>query len=375
MRLGTDVPVAQAGRRWFRLFPDDRRQALRVRRQLLASATALLACVALFIGHGLGLLPLRIAIAGSAIIMVLIVLFFSLFRTGLNLRFSDASLTTEQIAASILFLAYIMYYAPALRNSLSLFYMVAMLFGVLRLETRRLLGLALLALAAHSAMLLLAALNEPGIDLTAAMIQLAVLFMVLPWFAFMGGYVNSLRHRLSDSNRQLKDAIGRIEQIAIRDELSGAFNRRHLMDVLAREQSRARRLGSGFAVCLFDIDHFKIINDRFGHAAGDAVIRHVVVIAEAGLRSVDVVGRYGGEEFLLVLPDTDSRGAGAVAERIRADVEAAGFPQVPSDHRVTATFGAAAHQPDEAVDALLARADNALYQGKAAGRNRVVAVG
>lgn len=359
----------------FRLIPADARQALRMRRYLIGAGTSLLVVLALFVGAQIEALPLAVAAQGSAIIIALILLFYCVFRSGFNLRHADPSLTAEMIGAAILFLAYIMYHAESARNALSLFYMPALLFGVLRLDTRRLMALAALALSAHLAMLALAYRADPSMDVRAAGIQFAVLFIVLPWFAVMGGFVNALRHRLSDSHRQLKDAYERIEQIAVRDELTGLFNRRLLMEVLAREHSRARRQDSVFSVCMCDIDSFKGINDTLGHAAGDAVLRHFALAAGAKLRGVDVLGRFGGEEFLLILPDTDRGGAAVAAERIRADIEAAGFPQMPADRRVTVTIGIAASARGEDIEGLLARADRALYAGKAAGRNRVVALG
>jgi diguanylate cyclase (GGDEF)-like protein len=353
----------------------DARQALRVRRYLIGSATSLLMVVALFAGSRIGALPVEVAARGSAIILALILLFFALFRSGLNLRSADPSLTTEMIVAAIFFLAYIMYYAGPVRHALSLFYPVTLMFGVLRLRTRRLVLLAMLALAAHGSMLLLLRAGDPGLDLTPSYVHFAILALVLPWFAVMGGYVNALRRRLSDSNRELKAAFDRIEQIAVRDELTGLFNRRLLAEVMARESSRARRLARTYSVCLCDIDHFKSVNDSFGHAAGDAVLRHFALVAGGNLREVDVLGRYGGEEFLLVLPDTGRVGAAAVAERLRSNVEAAGFPGIPAQRRITVTVGVVTSRPGEDMEDLLARADGALYQGKAAGRNRVVALG
>ncbi len=359
----------------FGLLPQDARQAFRIRRFLIGSGTALLVIVALFVGARIGALPMQIAIGASIGVLALIALFYGLFRSGLNLRSADPSLTWEMIGVSVVFLAYIMYHAPGLRHALPAFYMVALLFGVLRLDTRTLLALAALALVAHATMLTLSFSRNHAMDVERAYVQFAVLLMVLPWFAVMGGFVNALRRRLSDSNRQLKLAYDRIELIAVHDELTGLHNRRYLMDAMAREHSRAKRLRTTFAVCLVDIDHFKRVNDKLGHAAGDAVLRHFAEIAKAGLRSVDVLGRYGGEEFLLILPDTDRAGARGAAERLRAAIEAAGFPQLPADWRVTATVGVAAHRSGESVEELVARADGALYEGKAAGRNRVLDVG
>ncbi|HEX9185164.1 MAG TPA: GGDEF domain-containing protein [Burkholderiales bacterium] len=347
------------------------RQALRLKRFLMAASTSLLAAAALFICQWLGLLPLKTAVGGSALIGFFVVLFYAVFRSGLNLRFRDPSLTAEMILAAVLVLAYLMVHAGPARSALSLFYPVALLFGALRLGTAPLLALAAVAFAAHAmVMVFTGALAGPAAAETWT--QLATLAIVLPWFAVMGGYVNKLRHRLSDSNRQLKEAADRAEEIAMRDVLTGAYNRRHLLDVLRREISRAQRVGAPLAVCLMDIDHFKRVNDNWGHAAGDAVLRHFATLASTGLRAVDVFGRFGGEEFLLILPDTDARGAVAVAERIRASVEQGAFPGVPAGHQVTVTIGVAGRNREETADALVARADLALYRGKDAGRNRVV---
>jgi len=372
--MDTEAPAARgrvAGA--LRFFPDDARQALRMRRYLMAAGTSLLLVAALFLGVRIEVLPVAVALEGSAIVVALIALFYAAFRSGLNLRFSDPSLTTEQIAAAILFLAYIMVHAPAARNALSLFYMVAMLFGVLRLGTSRLLALALLALAAHSAMLLVSFVRHPGADLSDALLQLGVLCIVLPWFALMGGYVNNLRARLSESNRRLSDAFTRIESIAVRDELTGIYNRRFLMAALEREAARTRR-GASFAVCLLDVDRFKGINDSHGHAAGDAVLKRFASIAAAELRAVDVFGRIGGEEFLAVLPDTDLEGAVTCAERIRLAVASSRFAELPAGEGVTVTAGVARAGRDEAPSQILARADEGLYRGKQQGRNRVVQV-
>jgi diguanylate cyclase (GGDEF)-like protein len=358
----------------FAFFPADERQALRVGRFLMAAGTSLLVCVALSVCAFLELLPWPVAIQGTAGIVLLIVLFYVLFRTGLNLRFADPSLTTEQAGAAILFLAYIMYHAGEARQAFALFYPVAMLFGVLRLNAARLMVLAILALGAHGTMLHLSYLRDADMDTQGALTQFAVLMIVLPWFAVMGGYVSRLRVRLSDSHRNLQHAFDRIEQLAIRDELTGTYNRRFLMEALQRERSRAERTGTSFSICVFDLDHFKSINDSLGHAAGDGVLKRFAQLAPRELRAIDVFGRFGGEEFMVILPGTDARGAVACAERVRQRLESSALTEIDG-RRATVTAGVATHQRGEDLAAVLARADEALYLGKARGRNRVVTIG
>jgi diguanylate cyclase (GGDEF)-like protein len=330
---------------------------------LMAGGTALLACLALLVCAFLDLLPWEVAIAGSAGVATLVVVFVLIFRTGINRRFRDPSLATEQTAAAILVLAYIMYHAAQVREALTVFYLLIMLFGALRLSAMRLAALSALALLAHGTMLHLSYLrDQASMDIQGAVTEFAVLMIALPWFAAMGGYVNRLRTNLAESNAKLEEALGRIRDIAVRDELTGAYNRRFLMETLQREHARSSR-GGGYAVCMIDVDYFKQVNDRLGHAAGDQVLQEVAQVVGRCLRGGDVFGRFGGEEFLAVLPDTARPGAVQVAERIRAAVQ--------SQSRVTVTIGVAEQGRDD-VKAVLARADQALYRGKAAGRNTVV---
>ncbi|WP_158508762.1 GGDEF domain-containing response regulator [Gemmatirosa kalamazoonensis] len=167
----------------------------------------------------------------------------------------------------------------------------------------------------------------------------------------------------------------RLAQLATTDPLTALLNRRALTERLTREMERALRNDSSVALLLIDLDHFKRVNDTHGHLVGDAVLRDVAELLISGVRGSDFVGRFGGEEFLVVLPDTDDDGAAAFAERIRERVEAhsfAGRDGAPPLH-MTASIGVATFPAAliESVEDLFARADAALYRAKAEGRNRV----
>ena len=170
---------------------------------------------------------------------------------------------------------------------------------------------------------------------------------------------------------RLLDRIGelqrRIELAARTDELTGLPNRRVLFEVLAREIERARRRAANFTVVFVDIDRFKLVNDRHGHQVGDAVLREAAAAIKAGLRTYDIVGRYGGEEFVMVLPDTGAWEGHAVAERIRESVAASLFAGMV---RLTVSMGVADLGADMDADRLLKAADTAVYRAKRAGRNR-----
>jgi diguanylate cyclase len=156
------------------------------------------------------------------------------------------------------------------------------------------------------------------------------------------------------------------------DGLTGLPNHTAWLQAVDRELARCRRTAQRAAVLMIDLDHFKAINDSHGHAAGDAVLRQVAQVLRQALRAQDLPGRYGGEEFGVLLPGSDAGGAETIAERIRARIEAA-VPEAGRAVRVTASIGCAALEPaDEGAAAWVARADRALYRAKAAGRNRAV---
>lgn len=158
------------------------------------------------------------------------------------------------------------------------------------------------------------------------------------------------------------------QHLATHDSLTDAFTRRHLSEACSLELERSRRQGREMSLLVMDIDHFKSVNDRFGHQAGDRVLIEFVACVRRLLRRPDQLGRFGGEEFVVLLPETPGDMAGAVAERIRAAVaESATQP------RCTVSIGVTTSRPDDqTVDTLLARADAAMYRAKEQGRNRVV---
>jgi diguanylate cyclase (GGDEF)-like protein len=182
------------------------------------------------------------------------------------------------------------------------------------------------------------------------------------WFTFR---LNSLLLVLQRHTREQ-------ERQATTDQLTGIANRAHSLKHLAEAFERSRRYGHPLSVLVLDIDHFKTINDRHGHAAGDAVLRGFTEKVSAMIRGIDTFGRIGGEEFLIVLPDTPLAGARDVAGRVGAEIEALIVPVEGNLLRVTVSIGVAERDEGD-MDELLLAADRALYQAKAQGRNRIVA--
>lgn len=172
--------------------------------------------------------------------------------------------------------------------------------------------------------------------------------------------------------QDLRAAVLRAERLASTDELTGLNNRRAFFELGAQAFRQAQRASSPIAVIMFDIDHFKRINDRAGHAAGDAVLRTLATHAQAVVRDADILGRLGGEEFALILPEADLAAALAVAERLRAAIAAMRVATAAQPLSCTCSFGVAASADGSAaLESLLGRADKALLQAKQRGRNRI----
>ncbi|MGC9456319.1 MAG: diguanylate cyclase [Halothiobacillaceae bacterium] len=163
-----------------------------------------------------------------------------------------------------------------------------------------------------------------------------------------------------------------LQRMAVTDPLTEVFNRRHFISVAESERERARRHDRALSLLFLDVDHFKQVNDRHGHAVGDLVLKEFVVRCGRKLRAADTLARLGGEEFAILLPETDLDGATQVAEHLRQDLAAEPLRIDGQLMSVTASVGVAQLRPDESVDSWLGRADHAMYEAKRRGRNRVL---
>lgn len=369
----------------WQLFPDDAKQALRLKRFFMAALSYVLWLGLTVYCYILGFieltLPLFLLCIGLSLLGNLV--FFVLLRSGYNLRFSDPSLTLPQMIVATVWVMVLIVLAPDVRGTMLLLYVVIFLFGIFRLRRRQYLGLTGLAIAGYGLIILhnvyTGTHREP---LPLQLLQYAVLITTLIWLAFFGSYVSRLRDIVAKRNRELAEALKRNQELATHDDLTGVYNRRHILSILEQERVRALRTGRGFSVCLMDIDHFKDINDRHGHLAGDEIlhefakrvageIRELDRIGRDGQPEYETFGRYGGEEFLLVLPETDTEGALICGERIRARIASRHFKAETAETRITVSVGITVYHADENIRETLARADRALYQAKHGGRNRV----
>jgi diguanylate cyclase (GGDEF)-like protein len=315
------------------------------------------------------LIPAAFFLSGVSLIGV----FAILSEAGVNDLFEDHYLTVLQVVGHVALQLGFLLAAPQIGYVfLSILFLI---FGAAALRIRpRQAAMAWTFTAIGIAPILLMTHAPLGIPLATVAERLcaALCFAVtIGQCAFVGLYGDSLRQKLFRRGIELSEAYERIEELAELDELTGSFNRRCIMRMLDDEIDRGHRSRTPCSIALIDLDWFKRINDAYGHPTGDEVLRTFAITVFANIRNMDRFGRYGGEEFLLVLPATSDDDAARILDRLRAIIADLDWSAFSPGMQVTMSAGVAMLRPDESSDAFLARADNALYEAKAGGRNRI----
>ncbi|MET0967731.1 MAG: GGDEF domain-containing protein [Tardiphaga sp.] len=258
------------------------------------------------------------------------------------------------------------------------FYFIALLFvilgfGALRMSARETAMVWTYATVGMAALFLLTnipiAMPMDGVGERA--LVLACFVTALGRCASTGLYGSSMREMLYRRSNDLKRANARIEELAQLDELTGALNRRYIMKCLNDEIARIQRGAPECCVAIIDLDHFKHINDRFGHPIGDEVLRTFAISIFANIRTTDRLGRQGGEEFLLVLPGTAVDQAMRTLDRLRGQISELNWPAIAPDLTLSISAGVSPIRASDSAEDVLARADRALYSAKDGGRDRV----
>jgi diguanylate cyclase (GGDEF)-like protein len=296
-----------------------------------------------------------------------------LYETRLNERFIDAFLVIPQATVGLLIMLAFAWFAPQAGFLFLCNLFIVFSFSSLRASARET-AVVWTAMAIGLLVLFLGADKRIGLPLDTFPDRVATMLafaLTIGRCMFIGIFSNSLRESLYNKSRQLKEAYRRIEELAELDELTGSFNRRCIMRMLDDEVARAQRSNTPCSVALIDLDWFKRINDSHGHPIGDEVLRTFAITVFANIRAIDRFGRYGGEEFLLIMPETSSVAAANILDRLRSIVADLDWSAFSSGMAVTISAGVAELGPTETPDALLARADEALYAAKEAGRNQV----
>jgi diguanylate cyclase (GGDEF)-like protein len=290
-----------------------------------------------------------------------------------NDRFQDHYLTVPQSIGSITIQFGAMFIAPEVGFYFACIIFVVLGFGALRMSasqtgtvwTYATVGLTVMFACTGKPIAM--PMNTP----IERYLALLCFVTALGRCAFTGLYGASLREALYKRGNELREAHARIEVLAQIDELTGVLNRRWIMKALDDEIERTQRSGSVCSVALLDIDHFKRINDTYGHPAGDDVLRTFAIALAANLRGIDKLGRYGGEEFLLILPGSSKEQAVIAVDRLRKLIAAIDWIAISGDLRVTISAGVTQLGQTQTADDVISHADAALYEAKDGGRNRV----
>lgn len=353
----------------------DQRRRLRLVQWLIASLVYIGIATLLVTGVGQGWMDTTALYYWLGFVALVLVTGYVALRSGWTERFRDPSISVWQLSMGVLAVNWGYLICGPMRTSALFPLMVIFAFGAFALRWRQIAFLTALALSSLIAAIVIRTLYPHWVPAQGEISPLRLdinnflmLTVVLPALAVIAARLSGLRQKLRDQRQALGSALAEVERLAVTDELTGIANRRSMQFLVDRSVALSSRQLTPFSVAILDIDHFKAVNDDFGHAAGDAALRAFASLAKETLRGTDQLGRWGGEEFLLVLPGGPD-GFGAVLERIRAAVRNNCLDARP----LTFSAGIAHHRPGESSDALLARADLALYKAKEAGRDRYVA--
>ena len=352
-----------------------RSRRARQRRQIqgMIASSYLLDGVILLLYAEAGTVPLNIGAAYVATGLVSVLLYLALSETGFTERFKDHYFVVPQLFVGTAIMLAFTYLAPEVGVMFLCTLFLVVNFGSLRSTPAQTAVVWTMMTVGVAALFLLTdkPLGMPHANHLERFATMLVFVLTIGRCMFLGIFSSSMRQSLYKSGLKLKEAYRRIEELAELDELTGSFNRRSIMRMLEEEIARSHRLNAPCTVALIDLDFFKRINDLYGHPTGDEVLRTFAITAFANIRSVDRFGRYGGEEFLLILPDTDETSAVQMLDRLRGIIAELDWSAFSSGMRVTISAGVAMLRANEISDTLLARADGALYASKARGRNRI----
>ena len=299
--------------------------------------------------------------------------FFALIRSGWSRRLEDPGMTLAQILFALCSGASAYALAGEGRGGAFPIMMVVVAFGLFQLRPREFMAVGLFAVGLFGVVMAAMAHLQPAVYRPAVELGHFLMFATMtPAMALLASRFSTLRQRLRQQKHELAEALGRIQELATRDELTGLVNRRHMQTLLEQAHRRCVRSGQRFCLALVDVDHFKVVNDNHGHAAGDEVLRALAQEMPLALRLSDTLSRWGGEEFVLMLSDTQLPMAREGLERLRQRVARLRVKVPAGELHISVSAGLAEHRPGESAEDTLARADAALLEAKQQGRNRVV---
>jgi diguanylate cyclase (GGDEF)-like protein len=354
----------------------DSRRRIRIAQWLISVSVYVASAFVLWFGLRHGRMDEEFFIGWCVFLATGLSVFYFALRSGWSERFMDPALTAAQIVLGVIGVEWGYLMCGPVRGVTLFPLLLIFAFGAFSLSWRRIMWLTLFALASLVATVVALNGSRSGLgtwsldnaDLRLDLTNVLMIMILLPALSLVAARLSSLRFKLQLQRAALTEALEEVQRLATHDELTGLANRRHMQERLAQEQYRFLRQGHPFCIAIIDLDNFKQINDEHGHAAGDQVLRAFATEAIATLRSTDLFARWGGEEFLLLLPDTRGLQALASLQRMLTRIR-----MLPHETGVGLTFsaGVTEHRRDETVADTIARADRGMYEAKSAGRNTV----
>ena len=357
------------------LFSSDPKQAVHMFRHLAALMSAFLfTVVSVFLFYN-NLYSIDLSTLYAIIVFFWAggFIFTLMLRTGLNKRYADPSLTVAQILWSTLFLLTISYVLNESRGLVLMMYFGILSFGYFQLQFREFLAIALFAILGYAFIMVYIFIFEADrIEVKLELIQWMIFSSTVTVMLYTGSAIHHLRERAKKQYTDLQHALELNEKLAITDELTGLYIRRYFMEKLAQQKALSERDDSDFVLCFFDLDHFKQINDTFGHHTGDVVLQKFSEILKSSIREIDYAARFGGEEFVCLLVNTDIENATKVTERIRQSLADFNFSDIAPALQATVSIGLSNFKQFNTIQETLMSADNRMYLAKQLGRNKVV---
>jgi diguanylate cyclase (GGDEF)-like protein len=293
-------------------------------------------------------------------------------RSGLNKRLADPAMTIQQMLYSVLCAAWAYSFAGTAHMIVGLILAVILMFGMFGLSSRQIIWVGIYVLATFGLVMAVMSQRNPAHYPPGGEVMYFMMLSIM--VAGVGALTVRLHHmrdRLRRQKVELEAALAHIHRLATHDDLTGLVNRRHMQELLENERMRLERSEQDWCVALIDLDHFKSVNDAHGHAIGDEVLRALSRHAHTLIRRTDVLARWGGEEFVLLLPNTPIGMATTSMERLREHFHANPLVVQGIELPVSFSAGLTEHQRGETVAQTLERADKLCYQAKTLGRNRV----
>jgi diguanylate cyclase (GGDEF)-like protein len=301
--------------------------------------------------------------------------FYIALRSGFNLRFEEPALSLPQIMVALTWIAGAYGITNEGHGGTLMLVSLVLVFGAFNMNVRRTRISGIYAvMVMGSTMAYKSTVDPQHYPVQIEWMYFAFVVTIVPTITVLADQLNSMRQRLKAQRSELTVALERIREMATRDELTGLINRRQMTLALAEHASLSKRSLALFSVAMLDLDFFKKVNDTYGHGVGDEVLRGFAVEATQALRETDLIARWGGEEFLVLMPEVPPGSPSVGLDRLRARLAASQLSQSVPELRMGFSAGVTTFRVGEKIEEAIERADKALYQAKAAGRNQSVLI-